>query len=85
MWISCRRASELVSEGMERPLTLMERISLKIHELICPPCVECDKQLHDLHTIVSHMDEHISDNGHEGPCLSDQARKSIEIAVQQEK
>lgn len=36
--INCRRATELISQRQERPLTLRETISLKFHLLICHLC-----------------------------------------------
>lgn len=46
--ISCKDYSELVSECMDRPLSLWERISIKLHQMICPPCQVVDKQLNTI-------------------------------------
>jgi len=34
----CREASQLQSDGLDRELTLMERIRLRMHLLICGAC-----------------------------------------------
>lgn len=36
--LNCRQASRLISEAQERPLSLTERISLKMHVLMCSGC-----------------------------------------------
>jgi hypothetical protein len=36
--MKCREATLKVSEELERPLTLGEQVSLKMHVLICTPC-----------------------------------------------
>jgi hypothetical protein len=36
--LDCRAASELASESLDRDLTRSERIALRLHQLICPPC-----------------------------------------------
>ncbi len=35
---SCRRASHLISDRSERPLSAAERLSLRVHLLGCRPC-----------------------------------------------
>ncbi len=36
--INCRQATRLMSEAQERPLTLGERLQIKLHILICSGC-----------------------------------------------
>ncbi|MDD5336490.1 MAG: zf-HC2 domain-containing protein [Rhodoferax sp.] len=36
--LNCRQASRLISEAQERPLSLPEKISLKMHVLMCSGC-----------------------------------------------
>jgi hypothetical protein len=35
---SCRHATRLVSDGLDRSLSVMERLYLGVHFLGCPPC-----------------------------------------------
>jgi hypothetical protein len=35
---TCRRATRLISDGMDRPLSWWERLKLALHLLSCPPC-----------------------------------------------
>ena len=42
--INCKEHSRLASEGMDHPLAFRERISVKIHQWICPACARVKKQ-----------------------------------------
>ncbi len=48
MNLSCRRATELMSQQFDRSLTLQERTALKAHLLICRGCRAADRQFHFL-------------------------------------
>lgn len=36
--ISCKHATELLSQGLDRPLSLAERLRLRLHLFICVGC-----------------------------------------------
>jgi hypothetical protein len=36
--LSCRRVSRLISDGLDRSLSWLERLGLGFHLLGCPPC-----------------------------------------------
>lgn len=38
MRLTCREATELVSQGLDRELSRWERVKLKLHLLICDAC-----------------------------------------------
>ncbi len=43
---SCRQASRIVSEAMERKLTMKERINLRIHLFVCDMCRNFKQNVH---------------------------------------
>ncbi len=47
--MSCRHSTELMSQKIDRPLTLKERLWLKGHLLMCFRCRRCDQQLDFIH------------------------------------
>jgi predicted anti-sigma-YlaC factor YlaD len=47
----CKEASQLQSDGFERSLTLMERVQLRIHLLICAACRNYSENLKLLNNI----------------------------------
>ena len=55
MIYSCREVSRLVSESLDRKLTLKERIGLRIHLFICEFCRRYEKQIAFLHRVL-HME-----------------------------
>ena len=49
MMISCKEASRLMSQGLDRDLGLGQRASLRLHLFICTSCSRMRKQLDVLH------------------------------------
>ena len=43
--INCKEHSKLVSENMDRKLSIWERVSVRLHQILCPPCDLFRKQL----------------------------------------
>lgn len=60
--LSCKDATELISQGMDRHLTLAERLGLGLHLLICRGCRATEKHLAFLRTATRAWQQH-----HEAP------------------
>lgn len=43
--ISCKEATELMSQGQDRRLSLRERLALRLHLLFCAGCANFRRQL----------------------------------------
>ena len=43
--VSCEEATRLMSESRERTLSLSERVSLRMHTVMCAGCRNFDKQV----------------------------------------
>ena len=43
--MSCRKATELLSASLDRPLTRMERVRLRVHLVICTACRRYRRQI----------------------------------------
>ena len=50
--VSCRRATELLSQQLDRELTLEEKTALQAHLLICRGCRAADHQFRFLREAV---------------------------------
>jgi hypothetical protein len=74
MMLSCRRASRLQSDGLERPLTLVERVELRGHLLACAACRRHRKQVLGLEKLVRGM-------GMGEERLSREARERIAVGL----
>ena len=44
MMLSCKEATQLVSQGLDRRLGFLERVTLRLHLLICDGCTHFHKQ-----------------------------------------
>lgn len=49
--IMCRRATELMSQRLDRPLVWQERVSLRLHLAMCGACGHCNRQFELLHEV----------------------------------
>lgn len=43
--LDCKRNTELLSQGQDRPLTLRERMAMRLHLMMCKGCRNFEKQL----------------------------------------
>jgi hypothetical protein len=50
--MNCQQATRLFSESLERTLTLQERMSLKMHAMMCSGCKNFGKQMLTLRQVA---------------------------------
>jgi len=50
---SCKRATELMSQQLDRELSTSERLGLRMHLMMCRHCRKCDAQFKVLHELSS--------------------------------
>ena len=50
--LSCEQDTRLLSESQERPLTLSEKMNLKVHTAMCSGCREFGRQLSSLRMLI---------------------------------
>jgi len=50
--INCQEATRLTSLSMERRLSIKETIDLRLHLMLCSLCVQFQRQIHLLHTLM---------------------------------
>ncbi len=55
MTLSCKEASRLMSEALDRKLELRERFALRLHVAICTACTRVEKQLMILRHAVAEL------------------------------
>lgn len=59
---TCREVHRLVSEGLDRELSLIERIRMRGHLLMCSICRQFDQQSHFLRRAMRRLD--VDDHSH---------------------
>ncbi|MFQ5518580.1 MAG: zf-HC2 domain-containing protein [Mariprofundus sp.] len=52
---ACNQASKLASDSLDRPLSLWERVKLKLHLSMCSNCEQCDSNLKFIHQVNALM------------------------------
>ena len=55
MKLTCRDASRLISQGLDRHLGVGERLKLRLHLAICDACSNFRKQVHFLREAVKRL------------------------------
>lgn len=53
--LTCKQASQLISQSLDRPLSLSGRVKLRFHLFICDACTRFNKQMGQLRTAVHRM------------------------------
>jgi hypothetical protein len=79
MLLSCKQASQLISQSLDRRLSWRERISLRFHLLICDICKRFSQQLNQLLGAVRQLTQQIERD--ENLQLSDDAKTRIVEAI----
>jgi hypothetical protein len=60
--LSCKQASQLISQSLDRTLTLRERIALMLHLIICKYCKRFSQQVQTLRNAMRTMVDSIENN-----------------------
>ena len=77
---TCRQATRLQSEAMDRRLSFSQRLGLRLHLVLCKWCRRYGEQLKFLRFAARQCEEH---EGRQGPQrLSPEARQRIQERVQ---
>jgi hypothetical protein len=77
MKLTCKESSELISQSLDRRLSLKERLYLHYHLLICKSCKIVDRQLRFMHTFYKRFATSQPDDSTMQPGLSAEAQKRI--------
>lgn len=82
MFINCRRATQLISQRQERPLSGYERLQLAFHLVLCHLCRRFGRDVESLHQMGNAIarDESASST----PRLSPEVRARIRNALGRE-
>jgi predicted anti-sigma-YlaC factor YlaD len=73
---SCRKVSELVSQSLDEPLGVVDRVRLRLHLSMCDNCQNVERQMTGLHGLFS--GEMSADDGDEetAPRTNDSPRRA---------
>ena len=78
--MTCEETAQLISEGLDRTLTLRERLALRLHQFECELCTRYARQLRFLQRTCADADEEQLTEAAE---LTDDARARIRNRLQQ--
>jgi hypothetical protein len=78
---TCKETVALMSQSLERPLTLRERVLLKLHLWVCIWCVWYLEQLRLMRAALQTRAAQVLINDSSAPTLSAEARARIKRAL----
>ena len=58
MKLTCKEATRLVSQGMDRRLGVGERVRLRVHLAICDACTQFTRQMAFLRKAMAKLGDH---------------------------
>lgn len=53
--LTCKHATELLSQAQDRQLSFPERVSLRVHLAMCNDCTNFSRQLEFIRKLLRHM------------------------------
>jgi len=78
--ITCKQATQLISEQLDRDLGLWQRFSLKLHLFLCHYCRKYARQLNFLRGASTQLDQHIESN--EQHTLSSESKQKMKTVIE---
>ena len=78
--LSCKQSSQLISQSLDRPLTMRERVALKLHLLVCKYCKRFSQQVQTLRVAIKTVVSSIESNNN--ILMSSAAKKRIADMVE---
>lgn len=81
---TCQTITKKISEGMDRPLTLRERLQINVHLMFCDFCRRYRQQLLTIRDALQKQSQKIADEKDEIG-LSTAAREKIKLAITKRK
>lgn len=54
--LNCRKTSQLLSRSLDVPLPFKERLSLRLHLMMCKTCQHFARQLRFLHKVAANLE-----------------------------
>ncbi|MGJ0484506.1 MAG: zf-HC2 domain-containing protein [Methylomicrobium sp.] len=64
---SCREITELVSQGLDRKLSMGERLAISLHVLLCSRCRNFQSQTQFIRKAAQHYTEHLQNRSGKKP------------------
>jgi hypothetical protein len=76
----CKEIAKIISASLDRPLSLRERLVMRLHLVACKPCTRYFEQSHFLSHATHVLDDRLKDDVFSGR-LSDEARERIKTLL----
>lgn len=75
--ISCQEASLFISQRLDQPIALMDRLHLRVHLTMCKSCPPLQQKFETLHWAVKRLTQPYQERDSNAPGLSQEAKERI--------
>ncbi len=77
--LTCKEAARLISEGLDRKLSLRQRMSLRLHLIMCGACSAYRRQVETLNRVVRRRFGQSADDAtaSDAPVCSDKMKREL--------
>lgn len=79
--INCKEYTTLVSIQMDRKLSFAEKIAVRVHQLLCPPCRHTKDQFSTMRQVCRWIPEDQAPAGHHDEDLPEEICQRIKSAI----
>ncbi len=78
MMITCKRAADLLCQGLDRPLSCWQRWQLRVHLWMCRPCAAFARQNEVILDLIAHRFQEVEPGQQSDPQLERLSREACE-------
>ncbi len=83
--LTCKQASELISQGLDRELQWSERVGLRLHLMMCRPCSRYARQLNFIQSALRQHPERLDEaEALLSPPIPKERQKRLETRISKE-
>jgi hypothetical protein len=79
--INCREYASLLSQSLDRPMSFWEKVSIKLHQIICPACKHIQTQFDDIRLACRFTPDDDAPAGADGKRLSEEVCEQMRSAL----
>jgi hypothetical protein len=72
---TCNQVARMISDGMDRPISIRSRIAIRVHRVVCVWCDRYHTQLHGVHDATNSLHLHLEEISSEK--LSEEAKERM--------
>jgi len=79
--LNCKEYASLLSQSLDQPMSFWEKMSIKMHQILCPPCKHIQLQLDAIRMACRLTPEGEARSDQEGDRMPDEVCEQMKSAL----